>query len=429
MKRILANTNIRRIKLQKEETQQYVSSCQSEALPMPNIPDHLKELFEKSTRDCTDKDKIAIANLLQKYRDVFSKDEWDLGCTHLTEHSIDTGDAPPIKQPPRRVPMAYADEERKAIDKLLQQRVARKSTSPWSSPLCLVKKKSGGIRPCIDYRKLNKQVTPDAFPLPRIQDCLDAVSGSTLFSTFDLTSGYFQIPVREEDIPKTAFACKFGQYEMTKMPFGLNNSASTFLRTMELALQGLQWQTCIIYIDDIIIFARNVQEHLSRVEQVLMRLMQAGLKLKPEKCEMLQKEVTFLGHVVSSDGIKPSPTNIAKIVEWPAPKCPKQVKQFVAMCSYFRRFIQDFAKKARPMVDLTKKGKQFIWTQSRQDSFDSLKTALISPEVMGYPLNDGGKFILDTDSSDFAIGSVLLQVQDGRERKSHSLCQQVHEQS
>ena len=191
--------------------------------------------------------------------------------------------------------------------------------------------------------------------MPRIQDCLDAVAGSQLFSTFDLTSGYFQIPLKKEDIPKNAFVCKYGHFEMTRMPFGLNNSASTFQRIMELALQGLQWITGLIYIDDIIVFGRNFDEHLARVAQVLDRLKEAGLKLKPEKCHMLQREVVFLGHVVTAEGVKPNPANIAKIIGWPKPKTPRQVKQLVAMGSYYRRYVKDFASLVRPMVELTKK--------------------------------------------------------------------------
>lgn len=191
--------------------------------------------------------------------------------------------------------MAYAANEKKAIEYLKAKGVIRDGTSPWASPIVLVGKKDGGGRPCVDYRKLNQLVKPDGFPMPRVQDCLDAVAGSNLFSTFDLTSGYFQIPVKKEDIPKTAFACKYGQFEMTRMPFGLNNSASTFQRTMELALHGLQWVTCLIYIDDIIVFGKDFEQHIQRVEEVLQKVRAAGLKLKPEKSHMLQKEVTFLG--------------------------------------------------------------------------------------------------------------------------------------
>ena len=234
--------------------------------------------------------------------------------------------------------------------------VIRESVSPWASPICLVSKKDGGVRLCVDYRKVNSLVKPDGFPLPRVQDCLDAVAESKWFSTFDLTSGYYQIPLKSGDVPKSAFVCKYGHYEMTRMPFGLNNAAGTFQRTMELALQGLQWVICLIYIDDIVVFGRTFDEHISRVEEVLKRIKAAGLKLKADKSNMFQKSVLFLGHIVSADGVKPNPTNIAKVVDWPRPKTAKQIRQFVALGSYYRRFVKDFATMVRPMVELTKKG-------------------------------------------------------------------------
>ena len=278
----------------------------------------------------------------------------------------------------------------------------------------LVSKKNGGVRPCVDYRKVNQLVKPDNFPLPRIQDCLDAVAASQLFSTNDLTSGYFQIPLMEEDIPKSAFICKYGHYKMTRMPFGLNNAASTFQRTMEMALQGLQWVTCLIYINDIIVFWKNFHEHMQHIEQVLQGIKSAGLKLKPEKCNMLKEEVIFLGNVVTGKGVKPSPIYITKIVEWTRPKTAKQVRQFIATGSYYRRYVKDFAHIVRPMVDLTKKGRKFLWTDACDTSFEAVKQALVSFDVMGYPLNDWGEFILDVDASDIGIGGILQQVQDGR---------------
>jgi len=380
------------------------------------LPEHLKELHANSTAGKSDYQKRVVAGLLLKYKDSFSKDEWDLGLTNLAEHPINTGDAAPVRQRPRRVPLAYANEEKKAIEDLLKKGVIQKSTSNWSSPIVLVKKKSGAIRPCIDYRRVNALVKQDGFPLPRVQDCLDAVSGSAFFSSLDLTSGYFQIPLKKEDVPKSAFCCKFGHFEMTRMPFGLNNASSTFQRTMELALQGLQWEICLVYIDDIIVYAETFEEHMARVDEVLGRVKQAGLKLRPDKCHLLQPEVTFLGHVVSKDGVGPDPTNVAKILGWPRPETPKQVKQFVATASYYRRFVKNFAKSARPLVELTKKGKEFIWSEESQTAFELLKAALVSPEVMGYPLNEGGTFYLDVDASGTGIGGVLAQLQEGRER-------------
>jgi RNase H-like domain found in reverse transcriptase/Reverse transcriptase (RNA-dependent DNA polymerase) len=384
--------------------------------PRDQVPNHLLGLYEKAIEGRSEYESSVVAGLLSKYGDTFSKDEWDLGVTNLAEHPINTGDAAPIKQRPRRVPLAYAEEEKRAVEDLLKKGVIQKSTSPWASPIVLVKKKSGAIRPCVDYRKVNALVKQDGFPLPRVQDCLDAVAGSSIFSSFDLTSGYFQIPLKREDIPKSAFVCKFGQYEMTKMPFGLNNSASTFQRTMELALQGLQWETCLVYIDDIIVYATTFEQHIARVSQVLERIKQAGLKLRPDKCQMLQTEVVFLGHVVSKDGVKPDPTNISKIIGWPRPQTTKQVKQFVATGSYYRRFVKDFAKIARPLNELTKKGKEFQWSDECEKSFNMLKEILTSPNIMGYPINEGGQFILDVDASGTGIGSVLAQLQGGRER-------------
>ena len=409
------NYSIRRVQFENKEIK-VLREVKSAGESDKSIPAHLKDLFSRSSADRNCTEKFILASLMNDYQDIFSKSEWDLGLTHLAEHSINTGDALPIKQPPRRVPMAYASEEKKAIEDLLAKGVIRKSTSPWASPIVLVRKKNGSVRPCVDYRKVNALVKPDGFPLPRVQDCLDAVAGSTLFSTFDLTSGYFQIPLKEDDIQKSAFVCKYGHYEMLRMPFGLNNAASTFQRTMELALQGLQWETCLIYIDDIIVFSTNFEQHIHRVREVFDRLQKAGLKLRPEKCEMLQEQVTFLGQVVSSSGVKPSPVNIAKIVDWPVPANAKQVKQFVALCSYYRRFVKDFAKIVRPMVELTRKGKKFIWADDCQKSFEKLKDLLVGSDIMGYPLDNAGDFILDVDASDVGIGGVLQQIQEGRER-------------
>ena len=403
---------VRRIQLSQPQSKDSEPMVCAEA----DVPEHLTSLYKRSAEGKTEHERKRLAALLVKYQDTFSKSEWDIGLTDLAEHSINTGDANPIKQRPRRVPLAYADEEKQAIEDLLQKGVIRKSTSPWSSPIVLVKKKSGAVRPCVDYRRLNALVKPDGFPLPRVQDCLDAVAGSALFSSFDLTSGYFQIPLKQEDIPKSAFCCKYGHFEMLRLPFGLNNAASTFQRTMELALQGLQWVTCLIYIDDIIVFGADFDQHMARVEEVLDRIAKAGLKLKPDKCHMLQTEVVFLGHLVSKKGILPDPANIMKIVDWPRPTNCKQVKQFVATGSYYRRFVRDYARIARPLIDLTRKDAIFQWSPACEDAFKEIKKILIGPEVMGYPMNEAGTFYLDTDASGIGLGGVLSQIQEGRER-------------
>ena len=338
-----------------------------------------------------------------------------MGRTHLAEHVIDTGDAKPIRYPPRRVPLAFADEERQVIENMEKQGIIRKSYSCWSSPLCLVRKKNGKVRPCIDYRAVNKVTQTDNFPIPRTRDCLDAVAGAKVFSTFDVTSSYHQIPVQEEDIPKTAFITKYGLYEHCTMPMGMKNSSATFQRCMEAALHGLQWITCLIYLDDVVVFASSFEEHLERVDVVLDRIEMAGLKLKPEKCHIFKESVHFLGNVISAVGVCPSPDNVAKIQQFAVPKDVSQVRALVGMGSYYRRHIKDFSGMMKPVIDLTKKGKEFKWTEQCQEAFEKLKEALISPENMAYPLDEGGYF-LDCDASGYAIGGVLSQMQDGVER-------------
>ena len=309
------------------------------------------------------------------------------------------GDHKPIKQAPRRVPVAFASEEEKVIKQLEQQGIIRKSTSPWASPICLVRKKSGKIRPCVDYRRLNEITQKDAFPNPRINDCLDSVAGAKLFSTFDLTSGFHQIAIKESDIPKTAFCTKYGLYEYLTMPMGMTNSPAVFQRLMELVLTGLQWHTCLIYLDDVLVFGSNFDEHMQRVEQILLRIREAGLKLKPEKCQFLQTSVNFLGHKISSEGILPNPENIAKVQQWPVPTTATHVRQILGLGSYYRRFIKGYSDLVRPLTLPTHKNKPFIWTEACQISFETLKQKLTSSEIMAYP-KDQGLYILDTDASD-----------------------------
>ena len=325
-----------------------------------DVPNHLREIYAKAREGRPEEERRKIASLLNRFEHVFSKDDDDLGTTNLLEHTINTGSSKPMKQPPRRVPLAFANEEKLVIEQMERQGIIRKSKSPWASPIVLVRKKNGNVRPCIDYRRLNSVTENDAFPLPRIQDCLDAVSGSTLYSTMDLTSGYHQVPVRNSDIRKTAFVTMYGLYEFLKMPMGLKSAPMTFQRVMELALQGLQWQICLIYLDDVVIFSKTFEEHMERLTRGFDRISTGGLKLKPEKCQLLQTEVTFLGHVVSGERVRPHPSNILKIKEWPPPQTVTQIRQFLGMASYYRRFVKDFSQIVRPMVQLTKKGADFF---------------------------------------------------------------------
>ena len=253
--------------------------------------------------------------------------------------------------------------------KLYRQGSNRPSTSPWASPLVLVRKTYGKVRPCVDYRRVNTVTTKDAFPIPRVQDCLDALSGAAIFSTLDITSAYHQIPVKETDVPKTAFCSNNGLWEFVTMLFGLCNATATFQRTLELALSGLQWTSCLAYLDDVI-FVKDFDTHLTRLQSVLDRIVMAGLKLSPGKCHLFQPEVTFLGHVLSQEGVLPNPDNVSKLVHWPTPKDVTDVWAYLGLASYYRRHVRNFSEVARPLIDLTKKNHNFVWDQKCHLNFD-----------------------------------------------------------
>ena len=380
------------------------------------IPAHLKEMYTEAVKTHDNKIKSELAKILIDHSNTFSVDESDIGITHLVEHVIDTGDCKPIRHAPRKVPLAFRGHDKIAIDKALNRGAIRESNSPWSAPIVLVWKKDGTVRMAQDYRELNKNTVKDSYPLPRISDCLDTVAGAKVFSSFDVTAAFNQVPVRECDIEKTAFCTKYGLFEAKYMPFGLSNSTATFERLMELVLRGLQWQTCLIFVYDILVFAETPEENLSRINEVLARVQEAGLKLCPWKSQLLQLEVLFLGHLISGEGVRPSPTTITKVLNWPTPTNIKQCRGFLALASYYRRHVKNFSEISKPMTELTSPKIPFVWNDAAQVAFDELKIALTGADVMAYPLADNSDFILDTDASAFALGAVLSQVQDGTEK-------------
>ena len=236
-----------------------------------------------------------------------------------------------------------------------------------------------------------------------------------MFTSLDITSAYNQIPVHQNDIAKTAFVTKYGLFEYTTMPFGLCNAPATFQRVMEVALSGLQWTTCLIYLDDVLIYGKDFMEQIQRIEAVLQKIELAGLKLKPSKCHLLKNKVAFLGHILTSEGVQTNQDNINKILSWEMPTTVKEVQSFLGMTNYYRRFIQNYSTLVRPMIDLTKKGHKFQWTSSCQAAFTKLKKLLTDSPIMSHP-QDSGNFILDTDACDVSIGAVLSQIQDGTEK-------------
>ena len=385
-----------------------------EAVDM-TLPKALQELLERSTDNLTDSETERLQGLLFNYQHVFSISDGDLGTTHMVQHRIDTGNALPIRIQPRRTSPWKHDEIERQVTNLLQQGKVMESSSPWSFPVVLATKKDGSQRLCVDYRQLNAVTIKDAFPLPRVDDSLAALSGSRWFSTLDLASGYWQVAMDAGTQEKAAFVTSSGLYEWTVMPFGLCNAPSTFARLMELVLKGLHWKICLIYLDDVIVMGRTFGEELERLKEVFERLARAGLKLKPKKCFLFQKRVSYLGHVVTEEGIAADPEKVEQVRTWPTPENSTEVKSFLGLASYYRRFIPDFSTIAKPLYKLTEAKAEFAWTEQCQLAFDSLKGLLTSDRVLAYPTREG-KFVLDTDASDHGIGAVLSQFQDGVEK-------------
>ena len=392
------------------EDQQRAPECRR-----AQMPDHLTELLSRSQASLDDHQGDTLASLVEDYADVFSTSRDDIGRTSVTKHTIDTGDARPIRQPARRLPLHKKTVAEQEVSRMLERGVIEPSSSPWAAPVVLVRKKDGSTRFCIDYRKLNEVTVKDSYPLPRTDDCLDSLAGSSWFSTLDLSSGYWQVEMDANDKEKTAFTAGSGLYQFTVMPFGLCNAPATFERLMERVLAGLSWHLCLLYLDDIIVHAPTLEEHIRRLRLVLDRLRAAGLKLSPKKCHLLQREVEFLGHVVNDKGVATDPKKVEAVSNWPVPQSPKDVRSFLGLCGYYRRFVRDFSRIAKPLHHLTEKGQQFQWTAGCQEAFDKLKSALTTAPVLAYPTRDD-QFVLDTDASNTGTGAVLSQVQDGDER-------------
>jgi hypothetical protein len=381
------------------------------------VPDHLNELYkitcdrEKLSVDMQNKLKV----LLCKHASLFAKHDKDLGRTSLVEHDIDTGDSKPIRQPPRRLAIALQEDAEREINAMLEADVIERGQSPWSSPVVLVRKADGSIRFCVDYRALNAVTKFDAYPLPRIDETLEALAGAKYFSTLDLISGYWQVGLTERARLKSAFVTRSGLYLWKVMPFGLAGAVSCFERLMESVLQGLQWKTALIYLDDVIVHAKTEQEMISRLDEVFSRLHEAGLKLKPRKCKLFARQTEFLGHVVSEEGVAVNPDKVRAVKEWPTPECATDVRSFLGTASYYRRFVRGFATIAAPLHRLTEVKAAWEWKEEHQRAFDLLKAALADTPVLKFPVADA-PFVLDTDASSTGIGAVLSQIVDGQER-------------
>lgn len=270
-------------------------------------------------------------------------------------------------------------------------------------------------RMVIDYRALNERSVPDAYPLPNISEILDQLGSAKYFSVFDLKSGFHQVPLHAGDGPKTAFSTPYGHYEFKRMPFGLRNAPATFQRLMDSVLAGLQGNELFIYLDDIVVYASSLREHEIKFNKLATKLRAANLKLQPAKCGFLHKEVVYLGHIISENGVKPCPEKITAVRDFPPPKNARNVREFLGLAGYYRRFIDKFSSISKPLTELLKKDSKFTWTSTQQSAFDKLRRALCSEPILAYP--DFTKpFNVTTDASGYAIGAVLSQGEIGKDR-------------
>ena len=374
--------------------------------------------------DFTGDQRKKLDDLFAKHIDAFTLTDDDVGYTSTITHNIHLTDDVPIKVPHRRIPPNQIEEVKRHIQKLLNQGIIRKSSSPYASAVVIVRKKDGSIRLCVDYRLLNSRTIKDAYPLPSIEETLDLLNGAKYFSSIDLAQGYHQVAMDEKDIHKTAFRVgSGGLYEYLRMPFGLCNSPATFQRLMEVCLSEENFETLVLYLDDILVFSRTIEEHIQRLDTVFTKLKTHGLKIKPSKCHFFRREVKYLGHVVSQKGVSTDPDKTEAIRSWPKPTTEKQLRSFLGIAGYYRRFVEGFAKIAAPLHAILSKPKkntkvkpeQFskLWNEDCDRAFGRLKEKLTSTPVLGYP-DFSAEFILETDASFEGLGAVLSQEREGK---------------
>lgn len=364
--------------------------------------------------------KLLFETILNNQSILLKKNE-KLTATAAIKHKIITNNEQPVYTKSYRYPQTFKKDVEEQIKELLDNGIIKHSTSPYSSPIWVVPKKmdSSGkrkVRVVIDYRKLNDKTVNDKFPIPQIEEILDSLGKSAYFTTLDLKSGFHQIEMDPKHQEKTAFSTALGHFEFLRMPFGLKNAPATFQRAMNNILVDLIGTICFVYLDDIIIIGENLGEHIKNLNTVLQRLADFNLKIQLDKCEFMRRETEFLGHVITPEGIKPDPGKVIKILDWKLPENPKQIKQFLGLSGYYRRFIKDYSKLAKPMTKYLKKGQVMnLDDEEYKKAFSELKNIIASDQVLAYP-DFENDFILTTDASNYAVGAVLSQIQEKIER-------------
>lgn len=366
--------------------------------------DRVQAVLSRLRTDHLNAEELAnLRNLCARYADVFYLEGEPLTFTNKIKHKIRTSDEIPVHTKSYRYPYVHRQEIREQISKMLEQNIIQPSDSAWSSPIWIVPKKSDASgkvkwRIVIDFRKVNEKTLDDKYPIPNITDVLDKLGKCQYFSTLDLASGFYQVEMDPNDIHKTAFNVENGHYEFLRMPMGLKNSPSTFQRVMDNVLKDLQNRICLVYLDDIIVFSTSLQEHIINLEKVFQKLRESNFKIQMDKSEFLKLETSFLGHVICREGVKPNPDKIAAIEKYPLPKTTTEIKRFLGLLGYYRKFIPDFARLTKPLTQCLKKGSKITFDKSYTDCFEHCKTLLTNDPILQYP-DFTKEFLLTTDAS------------------------------
>ena len=347
--------------------------------------------------------------VLKRYEPMF---DGHLGLSDLVTHDIETGNAPPVRQPHRRIPPHIQPEVKEQLDELVRLGVLIESNGSWASPICVVRKRSGKARVVCDMRRLNAVTELPAYPIPKIADVLEGLKGATMFCTLDMNMAYYQVRINPEHQHKATITTPWNNYAFTRMCFGLSGASFTCARLLNLVLGDIIPDKCLCYFDDVIVRGSSLDELLENLDAVLNRMGKAGLTLNLAKCLFCQPKVTFLGHVVSGEGLSPDPVKVEAVLAWPPPRTAKQMASFLGLSNYFKNYIKGYAVICAPLFRLCNRDVRFEWTGECQLAFDRLKRALTEAPVLTLPaFDDGaGDFILECDASGSGVGAVLLQM-------------------
>ncbi|GJV95731.1 DNA/RNA polymerases superfamily protein [Tanacetum coccineum] len=386
--------------------------CYAKTMIFGNVrqPEFVYHGFLASVMDTSlESPNIENLSVVREFADVFPDELPGLPPAREIEFGIELiPGAEPISKAPYRMAPVELKELKEQLQEMLENGFIRPSVSPWGAPVLFVKKKDGSMRLCIDYRELNRITIRNRYPLPRIDDLFDQLQGAKYFSKIDLRSGYHQLRVREQDISKTAFRTRYGHYEFLVMPFGLTNAPAVFMDLMNRIFHEYLDKFVIVFIDDILVYSKSEEEHERHLRIVLEILRQKKLYAKFSKCEFWLQQVAFLGHIVSADGIIMDPSKVEAITKWPRPTTVTEVRSFLGLAGYYRRFVEGFSRLALPLTQLMRKGEKFVWTDERQESFEELKRRLVSAPILTLPSGSGG-FQIYSDASKKGLGCVLMQ--------------------